>query len=99
MYSKDGFMGKGKNSNARKFISVCALFLLGSAYALAGYASTETGEIVMNHVGASGKIVTMLGEVKGDKVNGFNFVVPGKKFDVKCTFYQISAENLGLQCA
>jgi len=87
MYSRGGFMGKEKGLNVKKFVSACALFLLGSAYAWAGAASTEANEIVMNHVGVRGKIITMRGEVNGNTVNGFDFVVPGKKFDVKCTLY------------
>jgi len=87
MDSKYLFVSKGKGSGAKRFIAACSLFFLGSAYALAAVTPTEAGEIVMNHVGSLGKTFTMRGEVQGDKVEGFKFVVPGKKFDVKCTMY------------
>jgi len=87
MCSQDRCKGKGKGLHARKIVSACALFLLGSVCAWAGAVSTGSGEIVLNRVGSTGKTFTMRGEMLGNAAKGFDFAVPGKKFDVKCTLY------------
>jgi hypothetical protein len=83
---KGDFVNK-RNARTTKYISACILLLLGSASAWAGASPANTGEIVISHVSDLGKVVTMRGEVEGDKANGFEFLVPGKQFDVKCNSY------------